>query len=155
MFNWFRRQKVQPEQEQAPPAPVEETPSEATSQEEYLDWAKKAFKNIQEKKATAEAVVSETPETSIAETEPLQEEEPVKEEETEDNTPAWLKKSDRLEILKETAIETPTEPDEDFIWSAKVLANQGRQAEDVSEEEITWLKKLRQGLGKTRRSLVN
>ncbi len=26
MFNWFRRQKVQPEQEQAPPAPVEETP---------------------------------------------------------------------------------------------------------------------------------
>ncbi len=162
MFNWFRRQKVQPEQEQAPPAPVEETPSEATpttsettSQEEYLDWAKKAFKNIQEKKATAEAVVSEPSETSIAETEPLQEEEPVKEEETEDNTPAWLKKSDRLEILKETAIETPTEPDEDFIWSAKVLANQGRQAEDVSEEEITWLKKLRQGLGKTRRSLVN
>ncbi len=57
MFNWFRRQKVQPEQEQAPPAPVEETPSEATSQEDYLDWAKKAFKNIQEKKATAEAVV--------------------------------------------------------------------------------------------------
>ncbi len=50
MFNWFRRQKVQPEQEQTPPAPVEETPSEATpttsettSQEEYLDWAKKAF----------------------------------------------------------------------------------------------------------------
>ena len=59
MFNWFRRQKVQPEQEQAPPAPVEETPSEATSQEDYLDWAKKAFKNMQEKKATAEAVVSE------------------------------------------------------------------------------------------------
>jgi len=80
MFNWFRRQKVQPEQEQTPPAPVEETPSEATpttsettSQEEYLDWAKKAFKNIQEKKATAEAVVSEPSETSIAETEPLQE----------------------------------------------------------------------------------
>jgi fused signal recognition particle receptor len=84
-----------------------------------------------------------------------QAQEAVKEEETEDNTPAWLKKSERLEILKETAIETPTEPDEDFIWSAKVLANQGRQAEDVSEEEITWLKKLRQGLGKTRRSLVN
>ena len=31
----------------------------------------------------------------------------------------------------------------------------GRRAEDVSIEEITWLKRLRQGLDKTRRSLVN
>jgi fused signal recognition particle receptor len=164
MFNWFRRQKVKPEQPETPPAPVVETPavetpttSEETSQEDYLNWAKKAFKNIQDKKATAESPVTESESAPITEIEPISEPEPVKEEETPDNTPAWLKKSDRLEILKETAIETPTEtePDEDFIWSAKVLANQGRQAEDVSEEEITWLKKLRQGLGKTRRSLVN
>jgi fused signal recognition particle receptor len=164
MFNWFRRQKVKPEQPQATPAPVEEnsvvetpTTSEETSQEDYLNWAKKAFKNIQDKKAPVESVSPETTSAPITETEPSSEPESVKEEETVDNTPAWLKKSDRLEILKETAIETPTEiePDEDFIWSAKVLASQGRQAEDVSEEEITWLKKLRQGLGKTRRSLVN
>jgi fused signal recognition particle receptor len=164
MFNWFRRQKVKPEQPQATPAPVEENPvvetpttSEETSQEDYLNWAKKAFKNIQDKKAPVESVSPETTSAPITETEPSSEPESVKEEETVDNTPAWLKKSDRLEILKETAIETPTEiePDEDFIWSAKVLASQGRQAEDVSEEEITWLKKLRQGLGKTRRSLVN
>jgi fused signal recognition particle receptor len=156
MFNWFRRQKANPAQPQATPAPVEETPtvetptiSEETSQEDYLNWAKKAFKNIQEKKGTENAPITAT--------EAITETETVKEEETIDNPPAWLKKSDRLEILKETAIKTPTEtePDEDFIWSAKVLASQGRQAEDVSEEEITWLKKLRQGLGKTRRSLVN
>jgi fused signal recognition particle receptor len=36
--------------------------------------------------------------------------------------------------------------DEGFLWSAEVLAAQGRLAEDVSIEEITWLKKLRQGL---------
>ncbi|MEM9540127.1 MAG: signal recognition particle-docking protein FtsY [Cyanobacteria bacterium P01_E01_bin.42] len=80
------------------------------------------------------------------------------------STPAWMKKSDGLERLKETAIETP-EPevkskppvdfDEDFVWSAKVLAEQGRRPEDISLEEISWLKRLREGLGKTRRSLIN
>ncbi len=72
-----------------------------------------------------------------------------------ENTPAWMQKSDRLEELKETAIETKEELDEDFVWSAQVLASQGRKADDVTEEEFAWLKKLRQGLGKTRRSLVN
>lgn len=45
--------------------------------------------------------------------------------------------------------------DEGFLWSAEVLAAQGRRPEDVDIEEITWLQKLRQGLGKTRRGLVN
>ncbi|MEM7757534.1 MAG: signal recognition particle-docking protein FtsY [Cyanobacteria bacterium P01_A01_bin.40] len=81
------------------------------------------------------------------------------------NIPAWMQKSQGLEKLKETAIETPeaelvtetesAELDEDFIWSSQVLAKSGRTAEDVSEEEISWLTKLRQGLGKTRIGLVN
>ncbi|MEH1944554.1 MAG: signal recognition particle-docking protein FtsY [Nostoc sp.] len=45
--------------------------------------------------------------------------------------------------------------DDGFVWSAKVLAAQGRSPADVSIEEITWLKKLRQGLDKTRRSILN
>ena len=84
----------------------------------------------------------------------------------------------RLERLKATAIEvppevvpaavtqteTPQQPqiempdlafDEGFVWSAEILAAQGRRPEDVSIEEITWLKKLRQGLDKTRRNIVN
>jgi fused signal recognition particle receptor len=89
----------------------------------------------------------------------------------------------RLERLKETAIELPEpEPvrvpiqqpvaavatpavqaeeipglafDEGFLWSAQVLAAQGRCPEDISVEEISWLKRLRQGLDKTRRSLIN
>ncbi len=85
-------------------------------------------------------------------------------------------RQERLERLKETAIEeaieqepqpvaasTASEPgpapelnfDEGFLWSAEVLAAQGRRPEEISLEEITWLKRLRQGLGKTRRSLVN
>ena len=77
------------------------------------------------------------------------------------NVPTWMQKSQGLEKLKETAIvtpepeATPVELDEDFIWSSKVLAGSGRKAEDISEEEISWLTKLRQGLGKTRIGLIN
>ncbi|WP_016952690.1 signal recognition particle-docking protein FtsY [Anabaena sp. PCC 7108] len=45
--------------------------------------------------------------------------------------------------------------DDGFVWSVEVLAAQGRRAEDVSIEEITWLKKLRQSLDKTRRNILN
>ncbi len=87
----------------------------------------------------------------------------------------------RLERLKQTAIEEPSAVnvpdaissegtlvtvrgpeavpdiafDEGFLWSTEVLAAQGRRPEEVSIEEITWLKKLRQGLDKTRRNIVN
>ena len=79
----------------------------------------------------------------------------------------------RLERLRETAIVSEEVPaptlsspaplaaavdlvlDEGFVWSTEVLAAQGRRVEDVTLEEITWLKRLRQGLDKTRRSLIN
>jgi fused signal recognition particle receptor len=97
--------------------------------------------------------------------------------------PLWARQAAdrqaRLERLKATAIEEPEpEPvrsarqqaetaeevfaeipglafDEGFVWSASVLAAQGRRPDDVSVEEISWLVRLRQGLSKTRRSLIN
>jgi fused signal recognition particle receptor len=96
--------------------------------------------------------------------------EPTTEAPTDDleaeTIPIWARddRQERLERLKATAIET-VEPearqqpdldlDEDFLWSAKVLADQGRTPEQVSLDEINWLKKLRQGLDKTRRGFVN
>jgi len=44
--------------------------------------------------------------------------------------------------------------DNDFTWSAEVLAAQGRQIEDISLEEIDWLGRLRRGMEKTRRNFV-
>ena len=115
-----------------------------------------------------EAIESEAEEPVVESTEVIEdavEAEPVAEETPvpAKNVPAWMKKSQGLEKLKETAIATPVEEpaakevelDEDFIWSSQVLAKSGRTAEDVSEEEISWLTKLRQGLGKTRISLIN
>ena len=89
--------------------------------------------------------------------------------------PFWAKadaeRQARLERLKETAIvesapESKAKPepvpssllldfDEAFLWSAEVLAAQGRSPDQISVEEITWLSKLRQGLQKTRLNLIN
>ena len=44
--------------------------------------------------------------------------------------------------------------DDSFTWSAEVLAAQGRQADQVSLEEIDWLVRLRRGLEKTRQGFV-
>ncbi|HHP7244014.1 MAG TPA: signal recognition particle-docking protein FtsY [Elainellaceae cyanobacterium] len=94
----------------------------------------------------------------------------------EASRPLWMQsdaeRQERLERLKATAIQEPepepvspstdqpstpsdVEFDENFLWSAGVLAAQGRRPDEISVEEITWLKRLRQGLGKTRRSLIN
>lgn len=84
---------------------------------------------------------------------------------------AQAEREERLERLAAEAILEPepepeptAEPafvpldidlDEAFLWSAEVLASQGRRPDQISIEEITWLNKLRQGLDKTRRGLVN
>jgi fused signal recognition particle receptor len=92
-------------------------------------------------------------------------EQPEATPENDDSLPIWARddRQQRLEQLKATAIETeeaaaPTadvELDDDFLWSAKVLADRGRTPVQVSLDEINWLKKLRQGLDKTRRGFVN
>ncbi len=91
--------------------------------------------------------------------------------------PLWARaeaeRQQRLERLEQMAIaepepvamatEAPMAPpllpdinlDEAFLWSAEVLAAQGRRPDDISLEEITWLKRLRQGLNKTRLGLIN
>ncbi|WP_008318135.1 signal recognition particle-docking protein FtsY [Leptolyngbya sp. PCC 6406] len=125
------------------------------------------------------AMVTDRPKGAIADPEPK----PEPEADPQPAVPAWMQanaeRQARLERLRETAIaepepepnpqprsgsSTPVAPtpvlpdlnfDEAFLWSAEVLAAQGRRAEDISVEEITWLNRLRQGLDKTRRSLVN
>jgi len=281
-FNWFRRQFTQPSSEASPEtvessaaespaaAPETEAKTEAATEEapdeDYLSWAKAAYRNIQQRQQEARAETPAAPEPAVEAVEPEPETEPPVEavtaaevaesfdatletapasesaeieaptaepaaepepqieapdlaveaepapdeataagtaepveamvsdrpaaiepdqpeaaavEELEAAEPAaslpfWARaeadRQERLERLKETAIAEPEpsqpaaavpEPapelafDEGFLWSAEVLAAQGRRPEEISIEEITWLKRLRQGLDKTRRSLVN
>ena len=51
--------------------------------------------------------------------------------------------------------ETPLgEFDDDFTWSAMVLAAQGKKVNEISIDEIDWLSKLRRGLEETRKGFV-
>jgi fused signal recognition particle receptor len=153
---------TEPEPEPVHPSAPEAAPAVSA---DTLAWAKAAYENI--KKQQAEASVSSestAPEAAPAETAPSESEidapeaapeipamERVAEipaiEETiaEDNTPAWAKESvqERLAALKEQSIEAPVEEeielDEDFLWSARVLADQGRSPEEVALEEIARL----------------
>jgi fused signal recognition particle receptor len=72
-------------------------------------------------------------------------------------TPDTSDTSSELETITRPPIDSASlvPLDGDFLWSMEVLASQGRTAENVTLEEITWLKQLRQGLDRTRRSLVN
>ncbi len=227
-FNWFRR----PDKDNTPPppepaeTPIEETPtpSSADVAVDYLQFAKAAYKNIQQKQAQSEVVgetqvVTETeasipvtgslvpaiadepdieevntvavaePETNAlstpVEADPFTEKNAlstsVEAETVDDVEPiakanisflerAAAERQARQDRLNALAIEVPPEAppttteveeipglafDDGFLWSAEILAAQGRRPEDISLEEITWLKKLRLGLDKTRRSIVN
>jgi fused signal recognition particle receptor len=107
--------------------------------------------------------IESEPAGSDGEVEPVEELEATPE--NDESLPIWARddRQQRLEQLKATAIETevPEAPavdvelDDDFLWSARVLADRGRTPEQVSLDEINWLKKLRQGLDKTRRGFVN
>jgi fused signal recognition particle receptor len=132
---------------------------------ETAEIAIPVLETVAEDLSTAE---SEAGEDSEAVTEQLVTEQLVPEESevadvVPDNRPAWARENtaqERLAALRAESIEAPVEEeiielDEDFLWSARVLAEQGRSPEEVALAEIAWLKKLRQGLNKTRLGLVN
>ena len=96
-----------------------------------------------EREAKQERLVANAIEVSETETSQVEQSATVSEDSSEETT------EQPVEEIPEIAF------DEGFLWSTEVLAAQGRRAEDVSIEEINWLKKLRQGLDKTRRNVVN
>ncbi len=149
VFNWFRRKfggtgeaqeptdrPVSPPSEPAavtPPSEPATTPPEGG----ILNWAKTALQSIQSRQPSPEVESAVAPEASA----------PPKVPAVPEVTP-----SEPAETIEEAA---PVTLDAGFLWSAEVLAAQGRRPEEVDLEEITWLQRLRQGLGKTRRGLVH
>lgn len=183
-FDWFRRRHTSPDPDSATPDPTPETSEEITSSipaSDYLAFAKAAYANLKAKEsgestasmtASTEDEVVSNPELST--TQPSQdvtESQPPREETPLSPPKAFFelatRASNRLEILESTALVEPdpelSQPDPQealtfdlgFQWSSEILAAQGRRPEDISAEEITWLKKLQKGLGRTRLSLIN
>lgn len=169
----------QPTQEIAAPQPEAADKTDAQTTTEELSASVTEITSVAE--VTEETAIP-NPELTVAEAE-SGDTESVKSEGSQPATLSFLERAAaerqaRQERLIASAIEVPepdvvqpaaastTAPetteefsgldfDEGFVWSAEVLAAQGRRAEDVSIEEITWLKKLRQGLDKTRRGILN
>ncbi len=65
-------------------------------------------------------------------------------------------KQESIDILNKENIAEPElgEFDDNFTWSAMVLAAQGKKINQISIDEIDWLTKLRRGLEETRKGFV-
>jgi len=74
------------------------------------------------------------------------------EEQKQEDQKQELIVSPTTETLSETEL---GEFDEDFTWSAMLLAAQGKKMSQISIDEIDWLTKLRRGLEETRKGLVS
>jgi fused signal recognition particle receptor len=144
--------------------------------EEALAWARQAYARLRAQQEAARCdVVPEPPSQAaapVAEPAPVAAETPVASPPPSLLEQAAAQRSERLEQLLAPTPPSPSptpaaaapaveesEPDlgafdEDFTWSAEVLAAQGRRIEEMSVEEIDWLGRLRRGLQKTRRNFV-
>jgi fused signal recognition particle receptor len=151
-------QNIQQQQATVTPAAESQVPAVTPTAPEIADLEPATT-------TTAEIEPEPTAGESLAQPLPWRIDPPSADPDNLETIPLWAQddRQERLERLKATAIET-VEPetsqpdlalDEDFLWSAKVLADRGRTPEQVSLDEINWLKKLRQGLDKTRRGFVN
>jgi fused signal recognition particle receptor len=155
VFNWFKRSFDRPEDSQnaAPQepasAPPEENPPSSPAPPDLLSWAKTAYSNLQQQSDPAPE--AEIPAATAAQ--PTAEPEPSPEAAS---LPFWLQTETEAERqARLDALAAPEPFDESFLWSAQVLAAQGRQPTDITVDEIKWLKRLRLGLDKTRLGLIN
>jgi len=102
-----------------------------TDLDNSLEWASQAYGILKQRQAEerqAEEQKQEFPDTSNLK-----------------NTPLSFKNDIEVEL---------GEFDDDFTWSAMVLAAQGKKINQISIDEIDWLTKLRRGLEETRKGFV-
>jgi len=154
-FDWFNRETT-----------------EAQSAEDALAWAKEAYARLKAQQQGAPEAPLDTPTDTPAD---ISIDTPADAPDIPDvpTAPSLLeqaaaKRDERLASVSLPVLELKTEVkteinaeltteiqlDSDFLWSAEVLAAQGRPAAQVSIEEIDWLGKLRRGMEKTRKGFV-
>ena len=121
-----------------------------------LEWASQAYALLKEKQELQkqELQKQELQKQELQKQE-LQKQELQKQElENENNQlKEEFDKNDFSKIQNETESNLG-EFDEDFTWSAMVLAAQGKKVNEISIDEIDWLSKLRRGLEETRKGFV-
>ena len=143
-FDWFNRETT-----------------EAQSAEDALAWAKEAYDRLKAQQQGAPDAPLDAPTDTPTDVPDVPAAPSLLEQ-------AAAKRDERLASVSLPVLELKTEVkteinaeltteiqlDSDFLWSAEVLAAQGRPAAQVSIEEIDWLGKLRRGMEKTRQGFV-
>ncbi len=115
------------------------------------DWAKKAYAQLKQKQEQQKIEQQKIEQQKIEQQK--QEQQKIEQQKIEQQ------KVERLEIIKDQDFIDDIKPklgkfDEEFTWSAMVLAAQGKKVEQISLDEIDWLSRLRKGLEETRKGFV-
>jgi len=133
-----------------------------TDSDNSREWAAQAYallKKRQEEKKQEELKQEEQKQEELKKEELKQEEQKQEEQKQEE-----LKQEEQLINISSKA-DIPGTPkniaepelgefDDNFTWSAMVLAAQGKKINQISIDEIDWLTKLRRGLEETRKGFV-
>ncbi len=124
------------------------------------EWASQAYALLKEKqeKIKQEKIKEEKIKEEKIKEEKIKEEqikdEQIKEEQIkEEQIKEEVYKKDFSNVRYETEAKLG-EFDDEFTWSAMVLAAQGKKVNEISIDEIDWLSKLRKGLEETRKGFV-
>jgi len=141
-----------------------------TNSDNSREWAAQAYallKKRQEEQKQKELKQEEQKQEEPKQEEPKQEELKQEEPKQEELKQEELKQEEPKQDLKDTTTsenlerspKVTSEPklgefDDNFTWSAMVLAAQGKKINQISIDEIDWLTKLRRGLEETRKGFV-
>ena len=110
--------------------------------EDSLDWAKRAYEKLklEQENKKKEILIAEQKDD-------ISDEQVLDDDQSKDKNVASVISKPQEDVLL-------GDFDETFTWSAKVLEAQGKQAENISLDEVNWLTRLQRGLEKTRKSFV-
>ncbi len=151
------------------------SPLNSSEEEDSIEWARKAYAALKAKQEAQKVENLQVEEknlyhqSNLINTENVDKNKNIKEPDTTDLNSQTISGVSNLDadfspdnlslkgIKDDASIEEGVELgefDETFTWSAEVLAAQGRDASQVSLEEVDWLGRLRRGLESTRQSFV-
>ncbi len=116
-----------------------------TDSDNSREWASQAYAILKKQQAEQKEAEQKEAEQKEAEQKEAEQKEEFSDTLNLENTPLSFNNDNKVEL---------GEFDDDFTWSAMVLAAQGKKINQISIDEIDWLTKLRRGLEATRKGFV-
>ena len=121
-----------------------------TDSDNSREWASQAYAILKKQQAEQKEAEQKEAEQKEVEQKEVEQKEVEQKEEFSDTLNL---KTTSLSFNNDNEVELG-EFDDDFTWSAMVLAAQGKKINQISIDEIDWLTKLRRGLEATRKGFV-